>query len=475
VVVYDRLVPTSFLEYAPAPAERICVGDLPGTHPDRTASTNRALIDAAGQGKRVVRLKGGDPCLFGRGGEEAEALRQAGIPYEIVPGVTSGSAAAAFAGIPLTHRSYASAVAFVTGHEDPAKGEGTLDWQAISRFPGTLVVYMGLTRLAETTKVLLDNGKNPQTPAAAIAWGTTGRQRTVEAPLGDLAAAVRTAGVQSPAIVVIGAVAALRPALAWFEQRPLFGKRILVTRPRHQASDLLRRLEQLGAVAVNLPVIDVLEPADWNAVDSALADLSRYDWLVFTSANGVHAFIRRLLRLGRDLRAFGGLRLAAIGPATAGALRSYHLEPDLIPAEFRSESLVAALKEEVSGQRVLLARADRGRELLLEELSQIAVVEQIAVYSQIDAVAIDSEMLQRLRKGEFDYVTLTSSNIARALVRALDAESRNRIISGDVQLVSISPVTSAAIRDLGLPVTAEAAEYTIAGVIDALIRLAGEK
>src|SRR5262249_8918071 len=225
----------------------------------------------------------------------------------------SGSAAAAFAGIPLTHRSYASAVAFVTGHEDPAKGQGALDWHAISRFPGTLVVYMGLTRLAETTKVLLDNGKNPQTPAAAIEWGTTGRQRTVEAPLGDLAAAVRTAGVQSPAIVVIGAVAALRPALAWFEQRPLFGKRILVTRPRHQASDLLRRLEQLGAVAVNLPVIDVLEPADWNAVDSALGNLSRYDWLVFTSANGVHAFIRRLLHLGRDLRAFGGLHLAAIG------------------------------------------------------------------------------------------------------------------------------------------------------------------
>jgi uroporphyrinogen III methyltransferase/synthase len=474
-VVYDRLVPRSFLGHAPATAERICVADLPGNHTERYTSVDEALIAPARQGKRVVRLKGGDPCLFGRAGEEAEALRRAGIPYEIVPGVTSGTAAAAFAGIPLTHRSYASAVAFVTGRENPAKGESALDWNAIARFPGTLVVYMGLKRIEPTVQVLLDNGKDPDTPAAAIEWGTTGRQRTVEALLRGLPAAVRAADIQSPALIVIGPVVALRPHLAWFEDRPLFSKHVLVTRPRRQAEDLLRRLEKLGAVAYSLPAVDILEPADWAPVDRALLNLSGYDWLVFTSANGVHAFIRRLGHLGLDLRALGNVRLAAIGPSTAEALRGYYLEPDLIPAEYRSESLAAALKGRVAGRRVLLARADRGRELLREELGAVAVVDQIVVYAQVDAINPDSEVLRRLRDGGIDYVTLTSSNIARAFVHALDSASRAQIEAQRVQLVSISPVTSAIVRELGLPVAAEAKEYTAAGVVEVLIRLAQKR
>jgi uroporphyrinogen III methyltransferase/synthase len=475
LVVYDKLVPPRLLDHAPATAQRVCVSDLGGCHAERYPHVHHALIAAARQGKRVVRLKGGDPFLFGRGGEEAESLRQAGIPYEVVPGVTAGLAAAACAGIPLTHRDHASAVAFVTGHENPAKPESGLDWAALARFPGTLVVYMGISRLPLIAQTLLEHGKAPDTPAAVVRWGTTGDQQTVEAPLGDLPAAVRAAGLAAPAIVVIGPVVGLRPALAWFERRPLFGKRVLVTRPPHQAGDLVRRLEQLGAVPLVLPAVEIREPADWTPVDAALADLARYQWLVFTSANGVHALLRRLRQQGRDLRALGPVRLAAIGPATADALRGYHLEPDLVPAEFRSEALAAALRERVAGQRVLLARADRGRDVLRQELATVAEVDQVAVYAQVDAVTPDDEVLDQLRRGEIDYVTLTSSNIARALARALDAPCRARLERGDVGVVSISPVTSEAVRELGWPVAAEATDYTIAGVVEALTRLAGNE
>jgi uroporphyrinogen III methyltransferase/synthase len=473
LVLYDRLVPARILEHAPPAAERVCVGDLPGCHPERWPHIHHTLIEAARQGKRVVRLKGGDPFLFGRGGEEAEALRQAGISYEVVPGVTAALGAAACAGIPLTHRRHASAVAFVTGHEHPGKAGSQVDWAALAQFPGTLVIYMGIARLAEIAQVLLAHGKAADTPAAAIRWGTTGEQHTVEAPLCDLADAVRAAGLTAPAVVILGAVAGLRPQLAWFERRPLFGKRVLVTRPRHQAGELVRRLEELGAVPVVLPAVEVREPADWSPVDQALARLADYQWLVFTSANGVHALVRRLRHTGRDLRALGGVRLAAIGPSTADALRGYHLEPDLVPPAFNSEHLAAALKGPAAGGRILLARADRGRDLLRQELGTVAAVDQVAVYAQVDAAENAPEVLEQLRRGEIDYVTLTSSNIARALLGRLDAEGRRRVAAGEVKLVCISPHTGAAVRDLGLPVAAEAAAYTTAGVVAALVALAG--
>src|SRR5262245_32325136 len=357
LVLYDKLVPPRMLELARPGAELVCVTELAPSHAERYLPVHRTLLEAARQGKRVVRLKGGDPFLFGRGAEEAEELRRHGIAYEVVPGVTAALGAAACAGIPLTHRDHASAVAFVTGHENPAKPASALDWEALARFPGTLVVYMGLSRLAQPSPTRRQFGKPADTPTAVIHWGTTGDQRTVEAPLADVAAAVQQAGVTAPALVVVGAVAALRPRLAWFEQRPLFGKRVLVTRPRRQSGDLVRRLEELGAVPFVLPAVEVREPADWAPVDRALARLAQYDWLVFTSANGVHAFVGRLRQTGRDLRALGPVRLAVIGPSTADALRGYHLEPDLVPEAFCSESLVAALRGRAAGRRVLLARA----------------------------------------------------------------------------------------------------------------------
>lgn len=471
LVLYDRLVPVRLLDRVPVAARRICVDSLHGTHPERWPEIYQTMIDAARQGQRVVRLKGGDPFVFGRGGEEAEALRAAGIPYEVVPGVTAALGAAAFAGIPLTHRQHASAVAFVTGHEKPDKTDSFLDWAGLARFPGTLVVYMGMAKLAHIVERLIAHGKSADTPAAVVHWATTGRQRTVTAPLGDLPAAVQQAGLTAPSLIVIGSVVNLRAELAWFEARPLLGRRILVTRPRHQAGDLIARLEELGAVVSQLPAVEIRAPADWTPVDRALANLSAYQWLVFTSANGVDALVRRLRQTGRDLRALGPLRLAVIGPASADALRRYHLEPDLVPSRYDSESLAAALREHVAGQRVLLARADRGREVLREQLANVAEVEQIAVYAQVDAIEPGSEALDALRRGEIDYVTLTSSNITRALVHALDEEALQQVHSGAVQLVSISPVTSAAIGELGLPVAAEAREYTTEGVVQALQNL----
>jgi uroporphyrinogen III methyltransferase/synthase len=469
VVIYDRLLPERLLDFAPATAERIAVASLPGRHAERCPHIATALLDAARSGKCVVRLKGGDPFLFGRGAEEAEALRAAGIPYEVVPGVTAGLGAAAYAGIPLTHRLHASAVAFVTGHEC-AKPDVTIDWSALAGFPGTLAFYMGIANLPLIARNLIEHGKSPETPAAAIRWGTTGEQRTVEAALSGLPDAVRRAGLEPPALVVIGAVASLRSRLAWWEQRPLFGKRVLVTRPQHQAEDTICRLEQLGAVAYSVPTVAIGEPADWSPADRALTDLRQYDWLVFTSANGVHAVIRRLEHLGRDLRALGSLRIAAIGPSTADALRSYHLEPDLVPARFDSETLGAALASCASGKRLLLARADRGRDLLRQELAKLAYVDQVTVYTQSDAITAGSPVLAKLDEGEIDFVTVTSSNIVRALHAGLSATARERIRCGEVELVSISPVTSAAIRELGWPVGAEAAEATTTGVVEALIQ-----
>jgi uroporphyrinogen III methyltransferase/synthase len=473
VVVYDRLVPAHMLDHAPPDAERVCVTELGPHHADRCGPVQQRLIDAARQGLCVVRLKGGDPFLFGRGGEEAEALRQAGIPFEIVPGVTAALGAAACAGIPLTHRGLASAVAFVTGQENPAKDGPDLDWAALGRFPGTLVVYMGLARLDAIVRSLIDHGKPADTPAAVVHAATTGAQRTVEAPLQQIAAAAQAAGITSPALVIIGPVVQLRQRLSWFESRPLHGKRVLVCRPRGQAAELLAQLEELGALPLLLPTVEIQPLTDWAEVDQAILQLSKIHWLVFTSVNGVHAFLGRLHRCGRDLRALGGIQLAAIGIATADALRSYHLEPDLVPAEYRSENLVAALRPHVAGRRVLLARADRGREVLRNELNGIAEVQQIAVYRQTDVAEADAGVIGRLRNGDVDFVLLTSSNIARALARLLDAECQARMRSGKTHIVSISPVTSAAVRALGWPVAAEARVYTVAGVVEALVALHG--
>ncbi len=473
LILYDKLVPESMLEYAASKAEKQCVVELAPRHVERYLPVRETMIEAAKKGKRVVRLKGGDPCLFGRAGEEAQALREAGIPFEIVPGVTAALGAAAFAGIPLTHRRHTSAVAFITGHENPEKDTSALDWAALARFPGTLVVYMGMSRLDKIAQTLIEEGKDPRTPAIAIQHATTGEQRSVEATLEELPRAVRASGLTAPAVVLIGFVVSLRHELGWFEKLPLFGKRVLVTRPRRQAGELMNRLVQLGAVPHILPAVEIGEPDNWGPVDKAIANLTHYQWLVFTSANGVEAFLNRLPRTGRDLRAIGSVKLAAIGPRTAEALAAYRLRADLVPSTFQSEHLAAALLEKIQpGERVLLARANRGRELLREELSRRCEVEQIAVYNQVDAIDQENPALDLLRRGELDFITLTSSNVARALLGALDETSLRRIQLGQVRLVTISPVTSAEVRSLGFPVAAEATDATAGALVDALVKIA---
>jgi uroporphyrinogen III methyltransferase/synthase len=471
LVLYDRLVSRAVLDHAPS-AERVCVTELAGRYPERVGLVHQAMIDAARAGRVVVRLKGGDPCVFGRAGEEAEALRRAGVPFEIVPGVTAALGAAAFAGIPLTDRRRASAVALVTGHECPGKAGSALDWPALARFPGTLVFYMSVSHLDEIVSALLAGGKAADTPAAVVRQATLGCQRTVTAPLGRLPEAARAAGVEAPALTVVGSVVGLRESVEWFEKLPLFGRGVLVARPRHQAAQLTARLRELGAVPNLLPAVEVRDPADWAPVDAALANLPSYRWLVFTSANGVHALVKRLLATGRDLRALGSVRLAVIGPSTAAALRSYLLEPDFMPGAYHSEALAAGLRERASGQHILLARADRGRDVLRQQLSEVATVDQVAVYSQVDAVEADADVLAALGRGDVQYVLLTSSNIARSLARLVDEAAHERIRSGAVKVVTISGVTSADVRALGWPVAAEAREATADGVVAALVALA---
>lgn len=476
LVIYDKLVPLALLAHARAGARAVCVSELNAGHPGDRQPVLEAMIDGARAGQRVVRLKGGDPSIFGRGGEEADSLRRAGIACEIIPGVTAALGAAAFAGMPLTHRSYTSAVAFVTGHENPDKPETALDWPALAHFPGTLVIYMGMSRLDRLVSQLIESGKSPQTPAAAVQWATLGDQHTLTSTLAELPEVVRHAGMTPPALIIIGSVVELRGKLAWFERLPLFGRRILITRPRHQADEFAHRVVNLGGVPYLLPTVEIKEPDDWSPVDAAIANLETYRWLVFTSSNGVRAFFDRLSMLGRDLRAVGHMKLAAIGPKTAETLRRLHLHADVVPERFQSEDLAAALLGHVQpGERILLARADRGRDVLRELLAAANEVEQIAVYSQADAGIDGAVLLKHLRRGEVDFITLTSTNIARVLLDSLDDTTRLRIRTGELGLVSISPVTSEEIRRRDLPVAAEAPEATMEGVLSALVTLAGRR
>ncbi len=477
VVLYDQLVPKRLLDFANPKAETICVRELPGNHPDKYPHIHAMLIEGARQGKRVVRLKGGDPLIFGRGGEEAETLRAAGIPYEIVPGVTAAIAAAAYLDMPLTHRNYSSAVALVTGHELPTKPGNRLDWKALAQFPGTLAIYMGISRLPIIVDQLLKHGRNPESPATIVERVSTGEMRNVSATLATLDEARRHAGLESPGLILVGEAIGHRVERSWYQSRPLFGQRILVTRPRHQAGGMIRRLEELGAVPYSLPAIEIREPDDLTATDRALEQVrnGEWDWIVFSSANGVHALMKRLETLGRDARDFGRVKFAAVGPKTALALGEYRLRADHVPAKnYSADQLAGELSDLVRGRRVLLVKGKQGRDVLRDELSKVATVGEVAVYEQADAVEESHDVLDALRRGEIRFVTLTSPNIARSLVKLFDETIRGRIQRGEIVLVAISELTASAVRDLQLPVAAGAREATVKGIIDELIERSRE-
>ncbi len=461
VVLYDYLVNPRILQHAPAGAERICLGQHGRTRLWSQAEINAALVRYAGEGKTVVRLKGGDPAIFARGAEETETLCRHGIDYEIVPGITAALAAGSYAGVPITHRDHASAVAIVTGQEADDKAGLALDYGYLAQFPGTLVVYMGVTTAPEWTRALIEAGKSSDTPAMVVRRCSFPDQTTWRCTLDEVAG--RLESLRPPVIVIVGPVAAVSASGSWFEQRPLFGQTVLVTRPAHQAGELVEQLEERGASVLLQPAIAVREPRSWEQVDSVLARLHMFDWLVFSSVNGVHALLGRLAAMGRDLRALAGVRLAGIGPATVAALAEYHLRADLQPERYQAEDLADALAPDAAGRRFLLARASRGREVLGERLREAGgTVEQIVVYESIDVTQPDPDVALQLREGRIDWTTVTSSAIARSLWALFgDALQQTR-------LVSISPVTTATLRELGLEPAAEAAEATLPGVVDAL-------
>jgi uroporphyrinogen III methyltransferase / synthase len=468
LILHDRLIPAAALAGAREDAEVVDVGKRPGASQIPQEEIERRMIEAARDGRSVVRLKGGDPFVFGRGGEEAEALRGAGVEFEIVPGVTAGVAAPAYAGIPVTHRDAASAVAFVTGHEDPGKEGEALDWEALARFPGTLVLYMGVKRLAANAAALIAAGRDPDEPAAAVERGTTSGQRSVLATLGTIADAVERDGIGAPAIVVVGQVAGRREMISWLERRPLHGRRVVVTRARTQASGLASTLRELGAEVVELPAIRIESRIDSDEVRAAVTAIHTYALVCLTSPNGVQMLCEAMVEQGRDARALANATIAAIGPGTASALAELGVIADIVPERFVAEALVEALAPvEVKGRPVLVARAAEARDVLPDALRERgAEVDVVALYDTVreqpDPAAIEAAQ-------GADYLTFTSSSTVRNLVEALGEK-----LPSKARVVSIGPVTSEAARSAGLEVHVEAERHDIDGLVAALLGDAAE-
>ncbi|MBE0428789.1 MAG: uroporphyrinogen-III C-methyltransferase [Thermoleophilia bacterium] len=475
VVVYDYLAGKPLLKYASPAAELIYVGKKGGDHTMRQEDINKLLVDKGLAGHTVTRLKGGDSFIFGRGGEEAMALRQAGVPFEIVPGISSAYSVPAYAGIPVTHRGLTTDVAFITGHEDPTKAESTINWEKLATGVGTLVFLMAVRNLPYIVARLTANGRDPQTPVALIRWGTTPRQETLTGRLSDIVELVKERGFRAPAITIVGEVVRLREKLHWFEDRPLFGRRVVVTRSRAQASDLVEALAEAGAEPVEFPTIKVVPPADGYAqLDAAISRLRKsaetaYDWLVFTSVNGVEHFFSRLGRAG-DVRDLKGLKLGAIGPATAAALKSRGLKLDFVPAEYRAEAVVEGLlKQGVKNSRVLIPRAREAREVLPEKLAEAgAEVELATAYETVLDDSGASDMKHMLSRGEIDIITFTSSSTVKNFAALLDGDDFSAI-PASVTVACIGPVTAETARELGIRVDMVARDYTIPGLVEALM------
>ena len=458
VVVYDRLSVASLLDLAPASAERISVGKTPGRATMPQSEIDALLVERGRRGQQVVRLKGGDPFVFARGGEEAGALLAAGVPFEVVPGISSAIAAPAYAGIPVTMRHSSTSFTVITGHEDPDKG-GEIDWETVARLGGTIVILMGVGRIAKIVARLLAGGLDPDTPAAAVRWGSRPQQHTVRATLGTLA----DQHLESPTTIVIGAVAALD--LAWFESRPLFGRRVVVTRAREQASGFVRSLRQLGADVVEAPAIVVADPVDGGAaLADAVTRLATYDWVVVTSANGA----RRLLGALHDGRDLGGVQVAAIGPGTVDALRAGNIVADLVPERFVAESLLEAFPAvPPGGGRVLLARAAVARDVLPDGLRAAGWQVDVVDAYRTEAAPIDDDT--RAAVAAADVITFTSSSTVDRFVAAFGADAVPPVVA------SIGPVTSGTARDHGLTVDIEASDHSIPGLVDALVKSIGSR
>jgi uroporphyrinogen III methyltransferase/synthase len=505
VIVYDRLVHPAILKHASPNAELIYAGKKSADHTMKQDEINRLLVEKASEGKTVVRLKGGDPFVFGRGGEEAEALVEAGIPFEVVPGVTSAVAAPAYAGIPVTHRDFCSAVTIATGHrrddgetEDDrqqttdctgrppsplvslrqirlrrkgeGQGEGESDASDGSDMSDTRVFLMGVENLPNIVSELVKNGRDPSTPVALIRWGTRPEQETLVGTLADIVAKAREADFKSPAVTVVGEVVRLREKLRWFDNRPLFGKRVLVTRSREQASELSELLREQGAEPIEFPVIRISPPESFDELDAALERIENYDWLLFTSANGVWAVVARLLELGRDIRWLKGPKIGAIGPKTAESIACLGIGVDFMPSKFVAESVVEEFPEDPSGKRILIPRAKEAREVIPEKLAERgAQVDVVTAYrTESDASDRSDRIREMLDSGDIDIITFTSSSTVKNFVNLVGAS-----VPEGVKIACIGPITAQTAESLGLKPDIVSEEHTIEGLVQALVAASG--
>jgi uroporphyrinogen III methyltransferase / synthase len=472
VIVYDYLAGSQLMQEARPDAELIYVGKKGKDHTLEQLDINQLLVSKACEGKSIVRLKGGDPYVFGRGGEEAEELAMAGIPFEVVPGVTSAVAAPAYAGIPVTHRDHASMVTFITGHEDPSKEESAIDWEVLSRNPGTLVFLMGVKNLHNISESLIKHGKAPSTPAALVRWGTTVQQISIVSTLAEIPLEAERTGLKPPAVLIVGSVVTLRDRLGWFENKPLFGKRVLITRGREQSRKMAEEISEQGGEPILFPTISILPPTDFGPLDRAIEQINDFHWVIFTSVNGVERFFQRFFELKEDIRQMAGPRMGAIGPVTAGAIRKHGLKVDLLAKEFVAEGVLDLLDEAtVKGKRFLIPRAESAREVLPEGISRMGgEVEVVSVYRTGLPEGANVEKIRiMLSRKQVDALTFTSSSTVTHLATMLGSADLPALLDGMV-VASIGPVTSGTLRKNGLPVHVEALEYTIDGLVQALAK-----
>ena len=471
IVFYDYLSNPAFLAYAPTTAKTTYVGKISGRHALPQEEINQCLVEATRSGKQVVRLKGGDPFLFGRGGEEAEALAEAGLPFEVIPGITSPIAGAAYAGIPVTHRANNSQVTFFTGHQDPSKESSSIDYHQLAKTPGTKVMLMGIERLEAITTSLQEGGMDPQTPVILVRWATTSRQESLEGTLATIASLAQAKNFRAPAIAIFGEVVSLRQKLSWFEKKPLLGKKIIVTRTRKQSSSLLQGLQQLGADAYEIPTIKIVPPTtkeEKATFQEIITYAHHYDWIIFTSPNAVEIFMESFFEKHQDARELGHAQIAAIGPSTAAKIHSYHLGVNLMPTEYVAESLLKAFEEiNVENLRILLPRAAGARELLATALEEKgAIVDDVPIYQTLPETEDITGGVTRLMEEGADMITFTSGSTAKNFVALM--KELGHPIPSSLAIASIGPVTSQTLEGEGLPPTVEAQEHHIPGLLAAI-------
>ena len=467
VVVYDRLANPRLLSYAKADAKFIYVGKTPDHHTLRQEEINQVLVDEALKGQIVTRLKGGDPYVFGRGGEEGEKLRENGIFFEVVPGITSAISVPSYAGIPVTHRHLTSTFTVITGHEDPLKASSQINWDRLAKDPGTLIFLMGVGHLEQIVQQLVANGKDDSTPIALIRWGTRPEQQVVVGTLKTIVEDVKKAGLTSPAIIIVGDVVTMRDTLSWFESKPLFGQRILVTRAREQASAFSEMIEAAGGEAWEAPTITIDYKEESNELADAVKKSGEYDWIIFTSVNGVHSFFKAMKKNNCDIRTLGKAKICAIGPKTREVLENKGLLVEAMPEKFVAESVIECLKPLLQpGERILLPRSDLARDVLVDVLKQMGmIVDEVIAYRTKKVDRFNAEIIEKIKDKSIKIVTFTSSSTVKNFMSFIEDKS---ILEG-IKLASIGPITSKTLKEFGFEPDIEAEEYTIKGLYDAIV------